>query len=189
LVYATPDWTPRAALTTRKPQGRPDAAWSGQDDPVRLYRHNEHFPGYTGHVPRCAFIYLFPHARLCCRHLCFQPLSPRNARRDTFCAVPNQSRLLQTHGTGYTTASRYALSAPPAPEKDQKPQQSYDQKNARRVLTVSHWAPGNTFSGYAQVRRTHYARASDEMYAIVRLLRRGMLCDTDHALFTNAAHW
>jgi hypothetical protein len=21
-------------------------------DAVRLYRHNEHFPGYTGHVPR-----------------------------------------------------------------------------------------------------------------------------------------
>jgi len=34
-----------------KPQGRPASAW-GQDDPVRLYRHNEHFPGYTGHVPR-----------------------------------------------------------------------------------------------------------------------------------------
>lgn len=106
-----------------------------------------------------------------------------------FQTVPNQSRLLQTHGTGYTTASRYALSAPPAPEKDQRPQQSYDQKNARRVLTVSHWAPGNGFSGYAQVGRTHYARASDEMYALVRMLRRRMLCDTDRALFTNAAHW
>lgn len=89
--------------------GRPASAW-GQDDPVRLYRHNEHFPGYTGHVPR----------------------------------------LQQTHGTGYTIASRFALSAPPAPEKDKRPQQLYDQNKARRVLTAAHWLPGNSFSGYAK---------------------------------------
>mmetsp|Transcript_38574 Transcript_38574/g.60179 ORF Transcript_38574/g.60179 Transcript_38574/m.60179 type:complete len:343 (+) Transcript_38574:690-1718(+) len=27
-----------------------DTLWD--DDPVKLYRHNEHFPGYTGHVPK-----------------------------------------------------------------------------------------------------------------------------------------
>lgn len=58
-------------------------------------------------------------------------------------------RLQQTHGTGYTAASRLALMAPPAPDKKNRPQSSYDQKRARRVVTASHWLAGSTFSGYA----------------------------------------
>ena len=65
------------------------------------------------------------------------------------------SRLQQTHGTGYTAASRLALMAPPAPDKKNRPQSSYDQKRARRVVTASHWLAGSTFSGYASVFPAH----------------------------------
>jgi hypothetical protein len=65
------------------------------------------------------------------------------------------SRLQQTHGTGYTAASRLALMAPPAPDKKNRPQSSYDQKRARRVVTASYWLAGNTFSGYASVFPAH----------------------------------
>ncbi|KAJ1471296.1 hypothetical protein T484DRAFT_1844740 [Baffinella frigidus] len=75
------------------------------DDPDRIYRCNEYFPGYAGHVPK----------------------------------------LLHNFGRSYTPGTRTALKTPPAPKA--RPVSSYDQARNRRVLSVQHLLPGNSFSG------------------------------------------
>ena len=88
--------------------------------------------------------------------LCASQVSvPRvlSCSRDVVCrSNMAPSSLGQTHGKCFTAGTRLALLAPPAPEKNQRPQSQYEGRRARRILTAPYWLPGSTFSGFAAVR-------------------------------------